>query len=114
VRIELDPSTDPQRDGVVTGRIRYPHPVDWKDGRGTEGTLLVAKATLAEHLPYELKAYAAANPVFPRDSTGDQWFGHGQFDAYQALGRHLGRRAAAAGRTADLDVRSRRHPEEQG
>ena len=114
VRIELDPSTDPHRDGVVTGRIRYPHPVDWEDGPGTEGTLVVAKATLAEDLPYELKAYAAANPVFPRDSTGDQWFDHGQFDAYQALGRHLGRRAATAGRLADLDLQQRRDREEQG
>ena len=89
--------------GVVVGRIRYPEPVRW-DGLprpSRDGLLVVAKATLAEDLPYELKAYAAANPVFPRDSTSDQWFDHGQFDAYQGLGRHLGRCAAEAGRAAE-------------
>jgi hypothetical protein len=47
-------------------------------------------------------------PVFPRDSTSDQWFDHGQFDAYEALGRYLGDRAVDA---AKQPIRARRaHP----
>ncbi|MER7179599.1 hypothetical protein ABT404_08955 [Streptomyces hyaluromycini] len=81
---------------VITGRITYPRNLRIKDenGRttwsGTEGTLIVARATLTATLPYQLLSYAAAHPVFPRDSTSDQWFDHEQFDAYQTLGRCLG------------------------
>jgi hypothetical protein len=56
------------------------------------------KAALTRNLPYELLSYASKKPVFPRDSTSDQWFDHGQFDAYQELGRYLGERAADAAR----------------
>ena len=31
---------------------------------------------------------------FPHDSTGDQFFDAGQFDAYQALGHFIGQKAA--------------------
>jgi len=42
-------------------------------------------------MPYELLSYAAQHPVFPHDSTGDQWFDDGQFTAYTQLGRELGK-----------------------
>jgi hypothetical protein len=35
--------------------------------------------------------------AFPRQSTGDQFFDHTQFDAYRALGFHIGTVAVAAG-----------------
>ncbi|MGH3875045.1 MAG: hypothetical protein ACRDSR_26710 [Pseudonocardiaceae bacterium] len=47
-------------------------------------------------MPYDVLAYANCHPDFPRDSTGDQWFDHDQFDAYHALGQHLGERGATA------------------
>jgi hypothetical protein len=73
---------------VLTGTITYPE----RDGRREEhGTLVVAKACLTGDMPYELLSYAQSNPVFPRDSTADQWFNVGQFNAYQAVGRHIGR-----------------------
>ncbi|WP_459650707.1 hypothetical protein [Kitasatospora sp. Ki12] len=79
---------------VITGDIRYPD----LDGDTPEaerhGTLIVLKAALTPDLPYELHAYATENPAFPNDGTSDQWFDHRQFDAYQALGRYLGDRAA--------------------
>ncbi|MFD0349959.1 hypothetical protein ACFQ0M_35895 [Kitasatospora aburaviensis] len=101
---------------VITGTIRYPGPLDLPedeysdehtdpvggsrggaDGRHL-GTLVVVQAVLTPDMPYELHAYAAANPAFPNDSTGDQWFDHRQFDAYQTLGRHLGELAAPSSR----------------
>ncbi|MFD9412928.1 hypothetical protein ACFWBN_38815 [Streptomyces sp. NPDC059989] len=82
---------------VVRGTIRYPEPVEFTPGEpGTrEGTIVFAKASLTTDMPYELLSYALTEKVFPRQSTFDQSFDHDQFDAYLALGRHLG--AAAAG-----------------
>jgi hypothetical protein len=90
------------RGAVCVGRIRYPRPLRFADGTaGQDGVLVVAKATITGDMPYELLSYAARHPVFPRDSTSDQWFDHGQFNAYHALGRFVGARAAAAGRVAE-------------
>ena len=41
-------------------------------------------------MSYSLLSYAARHPVFPHDSTGDQWFNDDQFTAYTQLGRELG------------------------
>ncbi|WP_406206454.1 hypothetical protein OH807_32855 [Kitasatospora sp. NBC_01560] len=106
---------------VITGDIRYPGPItvpgeeasstdsSTTDGstaeagggggaadaeRACHGTLIVLQAVLTTDMPYELHSYAVANAAFPNDSTGDQWFDHRQFDAYQTLGRHLGAQAA--------------------
>ncbi|MEU7058060.1 hypothetical protein [Streptomyces sp. NPDC046197] len=81
------------RSAVVTGDILYPHDlvIDGRPG-GRRGRLVVARATLTGDLPYELLSYASSSPVFPHDSTSDQWFDHRQFDAYQGLGRCIGRR----------------------
>jgi hypothetical protein len=81
---------------VITGQITYPRDLVIKDKHdgttwsGRTGTLIVARATLTSDLPYQLLSYAAAHPVFPHDSTSDQWFDHAQFDAYQTLGRCIG------------------------
>ncbi|MEU5363070.1 hypothetical protein ABZ354_06125 [Streptomyces sp. NPDC005925] len=81
---------------VITGKITYPKDLEIRNGQGRttwtgrEGRLIVARATLTGDLPYPLLSYAAAHPVFPHDSTSDQWFDHQQFDAYQTLGRCIG------------------------
>lgn len=88
---------------VVTGRVRYP---DLGPGlRAAEGLLVFAKAILEPDTPWEVLSYATSHPDFPNDSTGDQWFEHDQFDAYQTLGRHVGAKAARA--LHDLE-----HPEQ--
>ncbi|MFD9794295.1 hypothetical protein ACFWXK_25470 [Streptomyces sp. NPDC059070] len=95
------------KSAVVTGTITYPEALALDDGGGCEGTLIVARATLTGDMPYQLLSYASANPVFPHDSTSDQWFDHEQFDAYQTLGHVLGERAQElldrAGTTAPAD-----------
>lgn len=80
------------RTSVVTGDITYPEDLDIDGHRDRRGTLIVARTTLTKDLPYDLLSYAAAHPVFPHDSTSDQWFDHRQFDAYQTLGRCMGQR----------------------
>ncbi|MEV8535364.1 hypothetical protein [Streptomyces sp. NPDC051211] len=82
---------------VVRGEIEYPEPVEFEPGRfERKGTIVVAKASLTPDMPYELLSYALQEKVFPRQSTFDQSFDHAQFDAYVALGHHLGMRAAEA------------------
>lgn len=79
------------RSAVLSGTIEYPKELPFDDGTtGKTGRLYVAKALLTPNTPYELLSYSAAHDDFPRDSTGDQWFGHAQFNAYYALGRHIG------------------------
>jgi len=76
--------------GVVTARITYPEESGLPHDQRT-GDLVLAKAVLWPGLPYEVLAYAAANPVFPHDSTADQWFDEGKFSSYKRLGYELGR-----------------------
>lgn len=90
---------------VITGTIIYPEVMTFDDGStGTEGRLIFAKASLTSKMPYELLSYAVSDPVFPRNSTSDQWFDHGQFDAYHALGRYLGGQALI--KRQELEVES--------
>jgi hypothetical protein len=43
-----------------------------------------------------LISYQEARPVFPYDSTGDQFYDVEQFEAYRALGASATRRALVA------------------
>ncbi|GLI02144.1 hypothetical protein [Phytohabitans aurantiacus] len=79
---------------VLVARITYP---DLKgDGNRPTGTLYFGRAILTPDTPWPVLAYASDHPVFPNDSTSDQWFDSAQFDAYHALGRHVATRVLAA------------------
>lgn len=80
--------------GVITGTFEYPLGSPYA-GRG-RGVLVVAKSALWRGLGYPVLAYAHDQAVFPRDSTGDQFFDDAQYAAYTALGRALGSAAVAA------------------
>jgi hypothetical protein len=93
------------RAAVVVGTITYPEAFVAPDEVGPDGGpaepsatgfLVVAKLALTEDMPYDVLAFAATDHVFPYDSTGDQWFDEGQFNAYHGLGRCLGEKAADA------------------
>ncbi len=89
---------------VVTGKITYPAESGLPEEART-GRIFLAKALLTRDVPYELLSYACKNAVFPHDSTGDQWFDHGQFDAYVALGRFLAAQVEAVAPPLVVDVR---------
>jgi hypothetical protein len=86
------------RCAVVRGSIQYPEPFQapGEASASSTGRLVVAKALLTRDLPYELLTYALKETAFPHQSTGDQFFDHEQFDAYRALGFHIGTAAAEA------------------
>jgi len=85
VDIELDASPfKPGEDGFsdahfVAGTIQYPD--------GQQGQILYIKSAMTGYEPQDILAYKVANPVFPHQSTADQWFDESQFESYRALGR---------------------------
>ena len=95
MRITLrDPS------GLVPGSADPLAPLEVLERPSRHGTLVVAKARLTPDMPYQLLTCALKETAFPRQSTGDQFFDHAQFDAHRALGFHIGTAALAAGRSA--------------
>lgn len=58
---------------------------------GSRGTLLYIKSTNFPGLPEDVYAYYRANPKFPHQSTGDQFFDEPQFEAYRELGFQIGK-----------------------
>ncbi len=65
--------------------IRYPEP-------GAEpGHLLYLKPGFPNDgsQPADVTAYGLANPAFPHESTGDQFFSESQMESYRSLGSHI-------------------------
>jgi len=70
------------------GEIEYPN--------GMNGKIVVIKATMTRGLPVDLVSYRKSNPIFPNQSTTDQFFDEAQVEAYRVLGYEQGKRAVAA------------------
>lgn len=59
------------------------------DGPGApDGTIVYLKATLSGDEPVDVRNFAATDPLFPHDSTGNQFFDEARFESYRALGFH--------------------------
>jgi hypothetical protein len=106
VEITLRPARIRHLDGVskrwvhcAVGEVTYPD-------TGTTGTILYLKASLTGDESADVLEYAARQPRFPHQSTGDQWFDESQFESYRALGHHIATKvmslAANAPAGADL------------
>lgn len=55
---------------------------------GAEGVLLYIKSSLTGDEKDYVLDYKKRNPLFPHESTGDQFFSEEQFEVYRALGFH--------------------------
>jgi len=92
VEIDIDISdiTGRDKDGfskrhAVEGTILYP-----EDEPGNpSGILVYIKSSLCGDEPVDIREYHLANPVFPHQSTGDQFFDESQFESYRKLGYHI-------------------------
>lgn len=73
---------------VTVGRIVYPD--------ADEGMLLYLKLSVTGDEPQDILTYRKAEPVFPHQSTGDQFFTESQFESYRRLGLHVGETAFSA------------------
>ncbi|MGR9107924.1 MAG: hypothetical protein ACU843_13425 [Gammaproteobacteria bacterium] len=65
--------------GYMIGRIVY-------SDKKTIGWLIFLKTTMIENVSFKVKGYKAQNPMFPDQSTLDQFFDPEQFEAYRELG----------------------------
>jgi hypothetical protein len=99
----------------AVGAIRY----DQRDPDALPGVLLYLKPSLIGDEPTDILQYAAVEPTFPHQSTGDQWFDESQFESYRKLGYHIGKCALGKAKEmaeADLppDKRSGRFADVEG
>lgn len=70
----------------AVGRIRYPKTATTGAERGY---LLYLKSSFTGDEDEVIREYRHRNPSFPHESTADQFFDEGQFEAYRALGQHI-------------------------
>jgi hypothetical protein len=78
------------------GKIYYP------DDRLNPAHLLYLKSSLTGDEPADVLQYHSKEPLFPHQSTGDQWFDESQFESYRRLGLHIGATMLAERDTADF------------
>jgi hypothetical protein len=74
---------------LVVGQIIYP-------GDQERGYLLYLKSSCTGDEDEVIGEYRHRSPTFPHETTADQFFTEGQFEAYRALGQHIGECAIAA------------------
>jgi Patatin-like phospholipase len=75
---------------LAIGTIRY----SVVDGPVANGVLIYMKATLSGDEPVDVLNYARSHPVFPHESTANQFFTEAQFESYRMLGLHTLQQAA--------------------
>jgi hypothetical protein len=68
---------------VVTGQVIYP------EDPSNPGTVVYIKSSLTGDEPADLLNYRHEDPVFPHDSTANQFFTESKFESYRALGVHI-------------------------
>jgi hypothetical protein len=71
---------------VAVGRITYPGTPTKQE---ETGWLVVLKSSLTGDESELVCDYRRQYPVFPHQSTGDQFFDEAQFEAYRELGEHM-------------------------
>jgi hypothetical protein len=68
---------------LAIGQILYP-------GEKERGYLLYLKSSCTGDEDEVIGAYRHQSSTFPHETTADQFFNEGQFEAYRALGEHIG------------------------
>jgi hypothetical protein len=74
----------------AVGRIRYPKEAGLPE---EVGWLLVLKSSLTGDELARIDNYHQENPVFPQQSTADQFFDDNQFESYRELGYHVAKQS---------------------
>ncbi len=72
------------------------------------GKLVYLKASLTGDEPADVLGFHKKVPMFPHESTADQWFKESQFESYRALGYHVADMALGHGRPLLHDSTKRR------
>jgi hypothetical protein len=72
---------------AALGKIKYP-PLKTGD-KAEKGYLLYIKSSFTGNEDETIQEYRAKSADFPHETTADQFFDEGQFEAYRALGFHM-------------------------
>ncbi|HEX9562976.1 MAG TPA: hypothetical protein VF981_03365 [Gemmatimonadaceae bacterium] len=81
--IRRDEKTGYSRAHCAVGRIHYP------DRPDQESFIIYLKNSLTGDEPEPVLNYQTKVPIFPHETTGDQFFTDAQFESYRALGEHI-------------------------
>jgi hypothetical protein len=81
---DVPKAENPDQPFYAVGVIDYPT----ADGGGEQGIIVYVKAGYHRHRIFNVgvRNYANANPDFPHQTTGDQFFSESQFESYRSLG----------------------------
>ena len=99
-RLEIDPSeivpdeTGKSPQQYAVGTITY--------NNGEQGKFIYLKLSYGGDVPQYIRFYKQAVPVFPHESTSDQFFDETRFEVYRALGEHVAQRAFADDKARDF------------
>jgi hypothetical protein len=74
------------KNGYAFADIYYPGDPNYKPS----GKLVYIKLAMIEGLATDVYSYKGVNPLFPHESTADQFFNEKQFEAYRELGYYVG------------------------
>ena len=80
--------SDYSTDHCVVGTIRYPDDPNDPDN-SKAGIVLYIKSSLTGDEPADVLNYKKEHPVFPHETTLNQWFTESQFESYRRLGHHI-------------------------
>jgi predicted acylesterase/phospholipase RssA len=87
------------KQGYIVGTIQYPV----MNGEPIRGHLVYLTTTIVPKLSLRIMGYKGDNPLFPDQSTVDQFFDEDQFEAYRALGYRIAEEMIVS-RAAWLDI----------
>ena len=90
----------------AAGTILYPK--NSENDEAEQGYLLYLKSSYTGDENEIIREYRNRNPKFPHQTTADQFFDEGQFEAYRALGQHIAERAIYGLHGTDQDSRGPR------
>jgi hypothetical protein len=65
--------------------------ITYADAEDKVTWLVLVKPNLAPLVQVDVRNYAALHPVFPNESTADQYFDDAQWESYRSIGENAGR-----------------------
>ena len=71
--------------------------VRYKDQPASESLIVFVKPTLVGDEPPDITSYRATHPMFPQQTTADQFFDEAQWESYRKLGHFITERVFADG-----------------
>lgn len=86
--IKTDVKTGWSQSHCAIGKIYYP-PFNITDNANPDAWLIYIKASMTGNEDTPIKHYKDTHPLFPHETTGDQFYSEDQFESYRILGMNI-------------------------